>query len=90
MKYQVNDFAVVSTEMDSQLFFNGQYQRAVEDSINRILSTVMYDAGMKLIAHKNYIVLQHGYEKHFDILDDYPENPIYGKKNMFVLAYIRR
>lgn len=84
-KYNIQDFSIVSTECDYELFFSSDYQRAVTNSINNILSEyennnpgfnyAECDKKLLLIYHKSCIEIKDKRTeptiKLFDILEDY-------------------
>ena len=37
-KYSINDFTIVSSECDYELFFNNDYRRVITNSINNLLT----------------------------------------------------
>lgn len=59
--FNIQDFKIISTEYDSLLFFNSNYQNAVLRAINKIMDRVDFDITSKilqLICHDKYIIIR--------------------------------
>lgn len=57
-EYIIQDFIIVSSECDYQLFFSSDYQRVVTVAINKIMERVEYSEKLELVAHKSFIEIR--------------------------------
>lgn len=74
--YTIQDFLLVSTEADDLLFFNRDFQEAVNRAINRALEDCdTLGRNLKLIVHRSIVEIKDDNDPDFDryeILEDYP------------------
>lgn len=98
-KYSIQDFTIVSTECDYELFFSSDYQRVITNSINNLLADyennnpgfdyAECENKLLLICHKSVVEIKDRRTEPtihlFDILEDY--NGTIDKES-FTLGYI--
>lgn len=98
-KYSIQDFTIVSSDCDYQLFFSSDYQRVVENAINKLLAEyennnpgfdyAECEKKLCLVCHKSCIEI---YDRRlnpnimlWDILEDYNGTI---DREQFTLGYI--